>query len=104
VGEPGLQKRKHKYPQHIWLDIDVFRKVLELADKYGVAPNIVCAELIRKAVFEEEEGRAQTKEIVKEVIKLVCPACLEKFDNVTDFRLHIHKNRDHVKSFLEKIV
>ena len=79
-----------KYPQTIWLDTPTFRKVLELSEKMGVAPNVVCAEIIRRYLKRNRAIKVEVREVVKEVVKFMCPFCLnENFNGASGLRKHI---------------
>jgi len=48
-----IEKKKNKLQQLIWLTIDDFKKVLELASEMDLAPNVVCASIIHSALNDK---------------------------------------------------
>lgn len=86
-------RKKKKVVQMIWLEPAVMAKVLEIADKANVAPNVVIAEIVKR-YFAFNPEPIKTVEVEKEVkiVKPVCPACLKEFDSVAEVRDHITKS------------
>jgi len=40
--------KERKFQQIIWLPVPTFAKLLEMSNKLGIAPNVICAEIIRQ--------------------------------------------------------
>lgn len=94
------KSKGRKVQQVIWLKPLTFSKILMLADKYNVAPNVVISEILDKVL--NDQSILFKKEIVeKEVIKVACPICLNLFPDLETLKNHI--KRDH-KEVYEKIL
>ncbi|MEM4298550.1 MAG: hypothetical protein QW815_09315 [Nitrososphaerota archaeon] len=97
-----VPRRTKKHPQTIWLDTDVFIKVLEIAQKLGVAPNIVCSEIIRKYV----ESGVEPIKIVEKTIEVpagfYCPMCVKRFKDIDELYDHLATN-ERCKADLKKL-
>ena len=87
---PPAKRKPRKYPQHIWLETNVFREILKLSEEMGVAPNVVCSEIIKRYLEGKKTVKVEVKEVVKEVLRFVCPFCLNKgFNGTAALRKHI---------------
>lgn len=83
--------------QVIWLKPLTFSKILMLADKYGVAPNVVIAEILDRVLMDDSV--LFRKEVVEKVVKKVlCPVCLEEFDDVASFNRHVEQRHPSIAS------
>lgn len=83
--------RRKKFPQMIWLDTDTYIKVLEASKKLNVAPNVVCAEVIKR--YLESDGKVVEKVVEKVVPRAyLCPGCDHSFDSAEEVRRHLKTN------------
>jgi uncharacterized C2H2 Zn-finger protein len=91
-----------KQQQRIWLDFDVYVKVLDLSQKLGIAPNVVCSQIIASYLRGQNEP---IKEVVveKPVERKVftCPACFAEFGSVKEFLRHLEGLEGHLEGWLK---
>jgi hypothetical protein len=91
-----------KVMQVVWVPEELFIKVVDYAASRNIAYNTAIVEIMREYFEGVKSGAIQTINTVKTL--LVCPACNQSFSNITEFKLHIHRDRNHIKKFLEEVV
>lgn len=91
-----------KVMQVVWVPEELFIKVIDYASSRNIAYNVAIVEILREYFEGVKSGAVQTINTVKTM--LVCPACNQPFSNMTEFKVHVHRDRNHVKKFLEEVV
>jgi len=90
-------RKMQKFPQHIWLDVETYRWILDLATEKGVAPNVVCSQLLRAVYDGQKTGKINAVITVKEQIKIYrCPFCdfeTQKLADIVDHIADKHKDK-----------
>ena len=84
---PGRKARKTL--QMVWLEYPVMSKVLELAEEYDLAPNVIIAEIVKKALLEHSDIFEHKPVETKTIVKVVCPFCLKTFPDLAAVENHI---------------
>jgi uncharacterized C2H2 Zn-finger protein len=91
-----------KVMQVVWVPEELFIKVVDYAASRNVAYNVAIVEILREYFEGVKSGAVQTVNTVRTL--LVCPACNQSFSNMTDFKVHVHRDRSHVKKFFEEVI
>lgn len=75
----NAKPRTHKFKQIVWLDGEVFMKVIDVSNKTGMAVNVVIAEIVRKYL----NGNGEPVKVIEKQIPMpagfYCPLCLKPF-------------------------
>lgn len=92
-------KKMQKFPQHIWLDADVYRWIIDLASEKGVAPNIICSQLLRAVYEGQQTGKINAVITVEKPIEIYrCIFCEYKTQKLADIIDHIaDKHKDKLR-------
>jgi hypothetical protein len=92
-------KKSPKFPQHIWLDADVYRWIVDLATDKGVAPNIVISQLVRAVYEGQQSGKVQPVVTIEKQLKIYrCPFCEFETQKLADIIDHISdKHKDKLR-------
>ena len=100
-GAIEVQKKLQKFPQKIWLEVEDFTKVLELSHELGIAPNVVCSKII-STYLKDKKAPIETRIIKeKEIVEvIVCPVCLNKFQDITSLTEHFKENPSEIAKWL----
>jgi uncharacterized C2H2 Zn-finger protein len=97
-----IRPKLPKQSQKVWLDFDVYVKVLDLSQRLGIAPNVVCSQIVAAYLRSPNEP---IKEVVveKPVERKVftCPVCLLDFSSVKEFLRHLESLEGHLEGWLE---
>jgi uncharacterized C2H2 Zn-finger protein len=97
-----IRPKLPKQQQRIWLDFDVYVKVLDLSQKLGIAPNVVCSQII--ATYLRGQNEPIKEVAVEKVVErkvFTCPACLSDFGSVKEFLRHLESLEGHLEGWLE---
>ena len=81
-------KKARKTLQMVWLEFPVMSKVLELAEQYDLAPNVVIAEIVKKALLDYSDVFEPKPAEPKVVMKTYCPFCLQSFPDLAALEKH----------------
>jgi hypothetical protein len=92
-------KKMQKFPQHIWLDADVYRWIIDLASEKGVAPNVICSQLLRAIYEGQKTGKINAVITVEKPIEIYrCLFCEYKTQKLAEIIDHIsEKHRDKLR-------
>jgi uncharacterized C2H2 Zn-finger protein len=97
-----IRPKLPKQQQKVWLDFDVYVKVLDLSQKLGIAPNVVCSQIVATYLRGPNEPiRELTVEKVVERKVFACPACLAEFGSVREFLRHLESLEGHLEGWLK---
>jgi uncharacterized C2H2 Zn-finger protein len=96
-----IRPKLPKQQQKVWLDFDVYVKVLDLSQRLGVAPNVVCSQIVAAYLKGQQEPiKEVTVEKVVERKVFACPACLAEFLSVKEFLQHLESLEGHLEGWL----
>jgi len=95
-----VRKKERNFLQSIWLPASVFVKVVQLADELGLAPNVVCSEIIKQYFGKAQPfGKPEPQKPVVQVgDRFPCPFCGEDYTGkVVELKKHIaEQHKDQV--------
>ena len=105
----NIVPRKRKLPkvrQIVWLDYETMRKLLEIADKFNVAPNTVISEIVKESLTGKTELFNVQPEKPKKITLILCPLCWKIFPDIETVKKHIIKDHtvEEIKNFVEEII
>jgi uncharacterized C2H2 Zn-finger protein len=91
-----------KQQQRIWLDFDVYVKVLDLSQRLGIAPNVVCSQIV--ATYLRSPNEPVREVVVEKPVErkvFTCPACFAEFGSVKEFLRHLESLEGHLEGWLK---
>jgi hypothetical protein len=93
------QKKSPKFPQHIWVDADVYQWLISLSAEKGLAPNVIIAQLLRALFDAQQTGKIQPVLTVEKKVKIYkCIFCEFETERLSDIIDHISvKHRDKLR-------
>jgi uncharacterized C2H2 Zn-finger protein len=97
-----IRPKLPKQSQKVWLDFDVYVKVLDLSQKLGIAPNVVCSQIIASYLRGQNEPIKEV--VVEKVVErkvFTCPACLQDFASIKEFLRHLEGLEGHLEGWLK---
>jgi uncharacterized C2H2 Zn-finger protein len=97
-----IRPKLPKQSQKVWLDFDVYVKVLDLSQRLGIAPNVVCSQIV--AAYLRSPNEPIKEVVVEKVVErkvFACPACLSEFTSVREFLRHLESLEGHLEGWLE---
>ncbi|MEM4447773.1 MAG: hypothetical protein QW461_10800 [Candidatus Jordarchaeales archaeon] len=90
--ELAAKKRRPRFRQVVWLDLDVFMKVADMASKLGVAENVLIAEIVRRYLEKNTEPIKVIKETVPMPAGFYCPLCIRRFVRPSELLEHLRSS------------
>jgi uncharacterized C2H2 Zn-finger protein len=97
-----IRPKLPKQSQKVWLDFDVYVKVLDLSQRLGIAPNVVCSQIV--AAYLRSPNEPIKEVVVEKVVErkvFACPACFAEFGSVKEFLRHLESLEGHLEGWLE---
>jgi hypothetical protein len=93
------QKKSPKFPQHIWVDVDVYQWLISLSAEKGLAPNVIISQLLRAVYDAQQSGKIQPVLTIEKKVKIYkCIFCEFETEKLSDIIDHISgKHRDKLR-------
>ncbi|MEM4602053.1 MAG: hypothetical protein QW808_04050 [Desulfurococcaceae archaeon] len=90
--ELTTKKRKPRFRQIVWLDLDVFVKVAELASQLGIAENSLISLIVKRYLEKNTEPIKVIKETVPVPAGFYCPLCIRRFTRPSELIEHLRSS------------
>ncbi|MEM2363765.1 MAG: hypothetical protein QXQ20_08750 [Candidatus Nezhaarchaeales archaeon] len=90
--EGVVRKRKPRFRQIVWLDLEDFVKIADLASRLGVAENTLISLIVKRYL---ERNQDPLKVVEKKVpAGFYCPVCIKMFARPAELLEHLRLNEE----------